>query len=631
MNNVVSVLHLEDSEKDSVLIRSLLDCGGIFNKYFWAVNENEFVRILETEQIDIILCDYNLPEYDGKEAMILAHERFGNIPFIFVSGTIGEDDAIAALVNGATDYVMKNKLERLIPAIKRALQESEIVQKHKELLAALIVSETRYRRLFETAKDGILILDAETGMITDVNPFLIDLLGYTRENFMGKEIWEIGFLKDLVKNKEKFFELQLLNYIRYDDLPLETIDGRKINVEFVSNVYLVDNQKVIQCNIRNITERRSAELALIASKEYLDKIINAVASPIFVKNEQHKFCLVNDSFCSLLNIPRMDLIGKTDEQYFPEKQAQLFIAKDKEVLTTGKTNTHEELLTDGSGALRTIITKKTLYVDADDNRFLVGVIADITNLKLKETTIRKLNETLEQRVVERTTQLGAANKELEAFSFSVSHDLRAPLRRVHGFAQILIEDFSDSLNEEGKKLCKTIMDNAIKMGDLIENMLTYAQIGRISLQETEIKMNHLVQSVFDEVSYGPESARIQFSKEDLKTARGDEIMIRQVWTNLLSNAIKYSSKQEVINIAVSCKTETGKIIYCVKDNGVGFDMNYVSKLFGVFQRLHCDQEFEGNGVGLAIVKRIVERHGGEVWAEGILGQGASFYFSLPCH
>jgi PAS domain S-box-containing protein len=189
------------------------------------------------------------------------------MPFLFVSEAIGEDDTIMAMLNGAADFVIKSKIGRLVPAIKRALHEHDIEKKQRIAEEALIASEISYRRLFESAKDGILILNAVTGRILDVNPFLIQLLGYTREQFIEKRIWEIGFFTDIVDNHEKFVELQQKKYVRYDNLPLKTTDGHQINVEFVSNVYTVDHHKVIQCNIRDITQRKQAEDELVRQKE----------------------------------------------------------------------------------------------------------------------------------------------------------------------------------------------------------------------------------------------------------------------------------------------------------------------------------------------------------------------------
>lgn len=235
---------------------------------------------------------------------------------------------------------------------------------------------------------------------------------------------------------------------------------------------------------------------------------------------------------------------------------------------------------------------------------------------------------LEEKVKERTAQLEAANKELEAFSYSVSHDLRAPLRAVDGYVRILMEDYGTSLDEEGKRICHVISNSAKQMGVLIDDLLALSRLGRAELQPILLDMESMVRSIYLEITTKEEQERMQFHIGTLPKAYGDPTLLRQVWINLISNAIKFSSKKQQGIIEISATEGESDVIYTIRDYGEGFDMQYVDKLFGVFQRLHSSKEFEGTGVGLAIVHRIITRHGGKVWAEGVPNEGATFHISL---
>jgi PAS domain S-box-containing protein len=261
--------------------------------------------------------------------------------------------------------------------------------------------------------------------------------------------------------------------------------------------------------------------------------------------------------------------------------------------------------------------------------YFVSVFDVITGRKLTEEKINELNKDLEERIIQRTSQLEESNKELEAFSYSVSHDLRAPLRAIHSFTSILKEDYDNILDDEGKRICEIIESSSVHMGTQIDDLLNFSRIGRSILQKSHIDMKAMAKSVFSELTTPLQKERIKLNLGKLHQSEGDTNLIKQVWNNLISNAIKYSSKNNSPEISIDSHSLENKITYSVKDNGVGFDMQYKNKLFGAFQRLHSSKEFEGNGVGLAIVQRIVKRHGGEVWAEGETGRGAIFYFSLP--
>jgi signal transduction histidine kinase len=245
--------------------------------------------------------------------------------------------------------------------------------------------------------------------------------------------------------------------------------------------------------------------------------------------------------------------------------------------------------------------------------------------------IRALNAQLEQRVRERTSQLDGANKELEAFAYSVSHDLRAPLRHISGFSEMLAARSSDQLDQKGKHYVGVIISSVRQMGDLIDDLLQFSRTGRAELQITEVDMSELLREAMQPLAPICAGRDIAWSIDTLPSVRGDAALLRQVWANLLDNAIKYTRDRSPARIEVCTHDGDGltEDVFVVRDNGVGFDMQYAHKLFGVFQRLHSSAEFEGTGIGLANVQRIVHRHGGRVWAEGELDKGASFYFALP--
>jgi ligand-binding sensor domain-containing protein/signal transduction histidine kinase len=248
---------------------------------------------------------------------------------------------------------------------------------------------------------------------------------------------------------------------------------------------------------------------------------------------------------------------------------------------------------------------------------------------LRTRAIVSRTRELEQRVQERTAQLQAANKELEAFAFSVSHDLRAPLRAIDGFSEILAEDYAPALDDEGRKVIGVVRKEVTRMGQLIEDLLAFSRFNQAEMHSVEINMNALVLRVFEEITSSEQRKRIDFSITQLPTAVGDPALIRQVLANLLSNAVKFSSRKPRAVIGVDGRVSNGEVVYSIKDNGAGFQNEYAGKMFGVFQRLHKADEFEGTGVGLAIVQRLIHRHGGRVWGEGVLNEGATFSFTLP--
>src|SRR5664279_483502 len=276
-----------------------------------------------------------------------------------------------------------------------------------------------------------------------------------------------------------------------------------------------------------------------------------------------------------------------------------------------------------------IANKELAYQNEEKEKRAAELLITNRELKQAEADIRQLNDELEQKVIERTSQLESVNKELESFSYSVSHDLRAPIRAINAYTTILVEDYSEKMDSEGAKVLNSIMRNSKKMGELIDDLLAFSKLGRKQVTFSEINMKALVNLVREELLFQNGEILPVFDIRALPPAKGDQSLIKQVWINLISNAIKYSKYNLNIHISVGAFKKGNQIVYYVKDDGAGFDMLYYDKLFGVFQRLHSQEEFEGTGIGLAIVQKIVNRHNGTVWAESTVNKGASFYFSLP--
>ncbi|MGB8354697.1 MAG: ATP-binding protein [Chthoniobacteraceae bacterium] len=283
----------------------------------------------------------------------------------------------------------------------------------------------------------------------------------------------------------------------------------------------------------------------------------------------------------------------------------------------------KKMSNDELGLLTDAFNQMLAEIQAQDKAIRI----DIAKRKEAEAEVNKLNAELEQRVAKRTAELESANKELEAFSYSISHDLRAPLRAVDGFSQAVMEDYGEQLPEQGRHYLQTIRDGAQRMGMLIDDLLAFSRLSRQPVNKQEVNVAKLVRDVLEELEPQREGREIDLRVGDLPEYKGDAALLKQVWINLLSNALKYSRDSKPAVIEVGCNVEQGENVYFVRDNGAGFDMQYANKLFGVFQRLHRADEFEGTGVGLAIVQRIIHRHGGRIWADAAPGRGATFYFT----
>ncbi len=380
-----------------------------------------------------------------------------------------------------------------------------------------------------------------------------------------------------------------------------------------------------------VAERETARLRVAESEATYRALVESLPDVVMRFDHRGRFLFANENLRTMISGEPSDLLGKPPgELGAPEPQARLLAQAVTAVLESGAAF-EGEVTTEGDGGIDCHNWRVVAEHDErGEVRSVVAVGRDLTARRRAEEEIRSLNEDLEARVVVRTAELTEANRELEAFSYSVSHELRAPLRAIDGYAAVLVEDYDAALDDEARGHFSALRWNAQRMGRLIDDLLAYSQAGRASLERSTVAMREEAEKAFARTVPDPQTrARIAFSIGDLPAVSGDAPMLRKVFEILLSNAVKFSSGQAQPTIAVEGALEGSEAVYRVRDNGVGFDMRYAGKLFGVFHRLHGAHEFEGTGVGLALARRIVLRHGGHVGCEGELGRGATFSFALP--
>ena len=587
---------------------------------------------LQAKSYDLIITDNKMPRMTGIEMIEKLRSARMAIPIIMATGYSPAHE-FARKPWLKPDVTLQAPFSHgdLLEAVNKILRTDDRPEARTE--QTLRASEISYRRLFEAAKDGILILDADTGRINDVNPFLIKLLGFSYGEMVGKTVGELSPFKDIESNQAMLKRLQQHGYVRYEDLPLETRDGRHVAVEFVSNVYEAGDQKVIQCNVRDITERKRTEDQLRASLREIGDLKSALDEHAItaITDPQGKITCVNDKFCAISKYSREELLGRDHRLINSAYHSKAFIRELWTTISNGKVWKGEFKNKAKDGSFYWVDTTIMPFLNEQGKpRQYVAIFTDITERKAHEKQTRQINVELEQRVADRTAQLQAANQELEAFSYSVSHDLRAPLRHVLGFVEMLRQDAGATLSEDSLGHLTTISQAAKQMGDLIDELLAFSRIGQAEIRKKEVNLDRLVQEALGDFQAETKERNIVWEIHPLPAVRADRALLRAALVNLISNAVKFTGTRAEAKIEIGCAPSgDGETVIFIRDNGAGFDPRYVGKLFGVFQRLHSRDEFEGTGIGLANVQRIIHRHGGRTWAEGVVDGGATFYFSIP--
>jgi PAS domain S-box-containing protein len=764
VSNTIQILLLEDAPADAVLIDHELRQAGLDFQTVRVETKEDFLHELQRHPPNLILSDHGLPDFDGFAALAIAQDRRPDIPFIFVTGSVGEEVVAETLKSGATDFVLKSRLRtNLGPAVRHALREAEEGNRRKQVETALRESEERYRQLVGMCPAGLFVVHTETGRIVYANPALAnlvkaadpaqlvgksvedifpnqrwqtasELIQKSRESgsptpfigetllrldgtsvevemaatplmFQEKPSWQVlvhdlserkraaetiresearqtailetaldaiitidaqGVLQEWNPAAERIFgysraealnrpmdELIIPSSLRevYRDglaeylitgvgsllgRPIELSMRRKDGKEFSAELAIArvpwKEPPIYTGFIRDNTERKTSEQALRKSEERYRLLVEGV--------EDYAICMLSaEGLVCSWNVGAERLEGYSTEEILGKPFACFFIPEDikrgkpEELLKTAEVQ--GGLQEEGWRARKNgsrYWASMLLTPMRDETGRLSGfsmIARDISERKRIEDEVRTLNQALETRVAERTAELETTNQELEAFSYSISHDLRAPLRHLHGFAEILRKEAAPKLDAAECRYLMSISDSAKRMGQMIDGLLEFSRMSRAAMRRIPIQLGTLVEIVRQELGHEAAERNVEWVVGALPEVRGDPTLLHQVLTNLIGNALKYTRTRARARIAIGWQDAGHERVFWIRDNGVGFNMTYVDRLFGVFQRLHRPEDFEGTGIGLANVRRIIQRHGGRTWAEGVIDGGATFYFSLP--
>ena len=510
--------------------------------------------------------------------------------------------------------------------------------RERQAHAELVASELRYRTLLENLTVGVVVHAADTGIILS-NAVASRLLGLSREQLHGKRaidpVWH--FLN--ADGSPMALEDYPVNRVIDWRAAIEGAITGVLRSEGEEPVWLLCNAypacaddgelEQVVVTFSDISAMVHAQQDLRVSEQRFRETVESLDEAYYSVTLDGVLLDHNPAYCRLLGFAEDDdLRGQRTPDFWTDAGArEAYIGR---LLSEGRVRGFlAEARQDDGTRLVVLLSAHTVRDAQGEVARIEGTVVDFTARKAAEDEVVRLNEELEQRVADRTAELDRANEELEAFAYSVSHDLRAPLRHVSGFSNLLAERSSDGLDERGRHYIDVISTSVRQMGTLIDDLLQFSRTGRTELTIEPVDMQATLSEALEPVRHETDGRDLEWTIGELPPVVADRALLRQVWANLVGNAVKYSSGRRPAKIEIGGADVDGESVFFVRDNGVGFDMQYAHKLFGVFQRLHNDTEFEGTGIGLANVKRIVTRLGGDVWAESEPDQGATFYFSLP--
>jgi PAS domain S-box-containing protein len=633
--------------------RILKYLGGALSKHKTIINEEKYREMVETG-VKVFSSLHDISFGQIPEVVSQDIERIFNVGWFQGVALVDNGKLFGTLV--IAGFRGQEELDLDIVRIFAELTSNVLRRKQAEI--NLLASEEKFRKIFITSPHSININRLHDGSYVSINNGFSKLTGYSEEEVIGKTSFELNLWANpsdrdiLIKGLKEKGEIDNL------ETQFRTKNGSVKDGIISATIIELAGEEHILSITRDITERKESEERIHKSEGKYRLLAENISDVIWkMDTETMHFTYVSPSVERLRGYTADEIIALPMTHALTEDAFNYITNQTKKqvqdildgIEKPGKYYTDEvqQPCKDGSLIWTEVIT--SFNINPENGKVeVLGVTRDITERKKAEEALRqseinaeiaqrkkveaevnKVNAGLEKRVAERTAQLEAANSELQAFAYSVSHDLRAPLRAIDGFSKYVLEDYSSKLDAEGQRLLGLIRSNTQKMDKLITDILSLSRVTRSEHKKSNIDMTKMALSMYSEAVSNDIKDTLNFSIENLPEIFADPTYIKQVWINLISNAVKFSAFKELPLIKIGGYVENGYHVYWIKDNGVGFNQEYAHKLFGVFQRLHRSDEFEGTGVGLAIVQRIIHRHGGKVWAEGKENDGATFYFSLP--
>ncbi len=582
----------------------------------------------------VIFKTFNLKQIQRKETMLTPTEAERAL-----NESEEKEKRAAELIIANKELAFQNeekekRADELIIANKELVFQNE--EKEKRAAELIIAKESkrveeataRLAAIIESSEDAIIGKDLN-GIITSWNAGAEKLFGYSAQESVGCSINQIVPQDRLIEEKQILDRISRNELVQHFETVRLAKSGRLVDVSVTVSPIKDHAGKVVGASkvARDITVRKRAEVTFLESEAKFRTLVENIPQKILMKDRNYRWVSINESLARDFGFRPEEVVGKLDADLFTPELAAKYHSDDVRIMETGKTEEIEEKYM-VAGKETWVNTIKTPVRGANGEiKGVLGVFWDITGRKLAEQEREELIQQLE----DRSAQLETLNKELEAFSYSVSHDLRAPLRHINGYVDLLIERFHNSLPEKGKHYLDSIADSVHQMGALIDDLLQFSRTGRQEMLQADLDMNIIIQEVVETIKHDTSGRSIEWVIATLPQVYGDHALMRLVWYNLLDNAVKFTRAKEKATIEIGFREDDRECIFFVRDNGAGFDMQYAQKLFGVFQRLHSSEEFEGTGIGLANVNRIVLKHGGRTWAEAELDKGATFYFTLPNH